>query len=218
MRRSVRDFAADVLHRPTGQVRSDSELGRWITMLSSLAATRSIVEVGTWRGNGTTRQIALGLAQRQRGDATAVCVEADREMAAEAARRHQSNASIRVVWGRLVGPEDVDDSGLTAEEQQWLTDDLARLRDAPWALPEIPDQIDLLILDGGEFTTRAEFELLHNRVTRWILLDDTRTRKCRQIVETVRSPESHFAVVAESDERNGVMVLRRQGESAPFND
>ena len=131
------------------------------------------------------------------------------EMAAEAAARYRRNPAIRVVWGRVVEMGDVDDSDLEPMEQDWLRADLERMAESPDVLGMVPTGIDLLILDYGEFTTQAEYELLKGRVSGWIALDDTRTRKCRDIVRRLLEGEDRdFAVVDQSDERNGIMILR----------
>ncbi len=196
--------------RPTGQVSGSSDLGRWIEHLSSLQSVTTIVEVGTWRGNGTTRRIAKGLGRRDGNAASAVCVEFNRGMANEAMARHRKNPAIRIVWGRLVEAESLDGSDLTDEEIGWFQQDLSNMDTAPNVFGEMPEAIDLLILDGGEFSTLAEFLVLKDRVTGWIALDDTRTRKCREIVRRIGAGEDpQFVVADESDERNGIMILRR---------
>jgi hypothetical protein len=136
-------------------------------------------------------------------------------MAKEAERRHRGNAAIEVIWGRLVNKDELDLSALTAEEEQWAAYDIERLDSAPQVLAQLPSRIDLLILDGGEFSTFAEYEKLKDRVSEWIVLDDTRTRKCRRIVQAVESGlETEFVKVWESGDRNGVMILKRLASRA----
>jgi hypothetical protein len=140
----------------------------------------------------------------------AFCFEADKQMADEAIHRYRRDPKVQVIWGRLVEAADVDDTNLQGDEASWLKGDLARLESSPNVLWQVPSQIDLLVLDGGEFTTQAEFQLLKSRVSGWIALDDTHTRKCRGILERVYAgEEDEFAVVDYSDERNGVALLRR---------
>ena len=78
----------------------------------------------------------------------------------------------------------------------------------PNVLSSVPREIHLLLLDGGEFSTFAEFQELVPRVTGWIALDDTKVRKCRKIVESLDSGED-FRLIFNSDERNGVAIYRR---------
>lgn len=53
------EFARTSLE-PKGQINQTSEIGRWITTLSSLSQVNFIVEVGTWTGEGSTECIIRG--------------------------------------------------------------------------------------------------------------------------------------------------------------
>lgn len=204
------------IRTPTGQIQPGSGVGQWIRLLCADPDVHEVVEIGTWRGNGSTRCIALGFAERARQDASAVCVEANQEMAREAERRHRGNGAVAVVWGRLIGEADLYLDELEGPERAWADQDKSDLQAAPDVMDRIPSEIDVLILDGGEFSTYPEFHLLQGRVRSWIVLDDTHTRKCRRIVEELRADStSPWISVWSSDERNGVLVLRRDPRSGP---
>ena len=81
------------------------------------------------------------------------------------------------MYGRLVHEDALDSDDLTALEEGWFAQDLESLRSAPMANDLIPREIDFLLLDGGEFSTWAEFEALRDRVKGFLLLDDTRLKK-----------------------------------------
>lgn len=51
--------------KPVGQVDRMSEFGRWIELLSSLSENTTIVEIGTWNGRGTSKQIVNGVLSRR---------------------------------------------------------------------------------------------------------------------------------------------------------
>ena len=68
-------------------------------------------------------------------------------------------------------------------------------------------EIDLLILDGGEFSARGEFRKVEPRLRGFLILDDTKTRKCKDLLNELKS-RSDYMVVWESEERNGAAVLR----------
>ena len=76
-------------------------------------------------------------------------------------------------------------------------------------MDEGSNEIDLLILDGGEFSTYSEFQLLKSRVTKYVVLDDIFTRKCKKILQEVQS-SNEFEVIYFSTERNGSAVLYRK--------
>ena len=104
----------------------------------------------------------------------------------------------------------MDSKCLSDQETRWFETDVQAMLEAPNVLHTVPESIDLLVLDGGEFSTFAEFECLRSRVTQWVVLDDTQTRKSSRIIDWVRSDaNSEFSVVFEGNERNGVAVLVR---------
>lgn len=195
--------------RVSGQIGLESEIGRWITLLSSLASVKEIVEIGTWRGNGSTRCVADGIKLRRDRDVRALCLEIDNAMAFEASRRWRSIPEIRVEWGRITDFDDLDQDHLTNHEIAWFEKDVALLESSPNIFEIVPESIDLLVLDGGEFSTYAEFRLLRERVSQWIVLDDTQTRKGAQILKEIRAGHFDFSLVFESCERNGVAVVAR---------
>jgi hypothetical protein len=111
------------------------------------------------------------------------------------------------IYGSIVTLEELDNQNLSADEESWFKQDAESTLVAPLVEKFIPEQIDLLLLDGGEFSTYAEFKKLESRVRKWIILDDTRTRKCMKILEEVRV-NPRYLVVSESFERNGTAVIR----------
>lgn len=82
------------------------------------------------------------------------------------------------------------------------------MRMVPMSLDMVPDRIDLLILDGGEFSTFAEFKTLESRINNWVLLDDIQTRKCKRLFAEL-SNSVQYSLVGTSSERNGTAVFRK---------
>jgi len=74
----------------------------------------------------------------------------------------------------------------------------------------MPDKIDLLLLDGGEFSTLSEFNKLYSR-SKYILLDDTNTTKCNK-VSKILIEDNNFELIfdEQTDDRNGFMAFRRK--------
>lgn len=70
----------------------------------------------------------------------------------------------------------------------------------------IPNVFDVILLDGGEFTTYFEFQLLKDRC-RLLLLDDINVDKCKKIVEEIRANPKKWTIVKEDNfTRNGFMI------------
>lgn len=212
--RVIKRFAAFIaqLLTPKGQITSKDSVGRWIAHLSSLPEVQSIVEIGTWNGRGSSACIIRGVRARAADSGRGVqCLglEVDKKMHARASRYLSRFPWFAVVNGSIVNENQLDRAYLSGTEIEWLAEDVRRIREAENLASKILPKIDLLILDGGEFSTYAEFKLLEGRLTGggWLVLDDTKTRKCSRILTEVKLNPG-FSVVYESDERNGVAVAR----------
>jgi len=191
-----------------GQISIDEPLGRWISAVVSDPDVRVVLEIGSWEGKGSTRVLGE-VGSELKDPPTVISLEANRDRAARAARRNSKFRHLKVICGTLVQVADLDVEDLSDVERDWLLDDLRVLTDSPYILDMIPSSIDALILDGGEFSTRAEFELLQRRLTKYLVLDDTRTRKCRKIAEEIRNGSSQFSVIVDSADRNGFMIAKK---------
>ena len=75
-------------------------------------------------------------------------------------------------------------------------------------LDKIPSSIDLLILDGGEFSTLQEYKILISRVRHFIILDDVKLRKGREVAIMIKN-DPNLTLIWESEERNGVVIAQR---------
>lgn len=193
---------------PTGQISSDTLIGQWLNVLAQLSSVRQVVEIGTWRGGGSTRIISESLTHRPT-PAHAWCLEANERMANEAARRHAANNGITVIWGSIVTVDDLDLEDLTPDEVNWSNDDVEMLTTCPMVSHALPREIDLLLLDGGEFSGTAEWAVLQDRVVGWVLLDDTATRKNAKVLSMIMK-DRRFEVIEVSPERNGTAIVRRR--------
>lgn len=75
-------------------------------------------------------------------------------------------------------------------------------------LDQLPERIDLLLLDGDDLSTDAEWDALKDR-TSVVALDDTRERKNRRQRDLLsRDPDWRFLVDI-LHERNGWMIAAR---------
>ena len=195
----------------SGQIQKHHEVGKWIEFISSLSGIDSIVEIGTWNGAGSSMAIVRGVNARKKTNRNTVRVigyEINPVMARKAQSRLKKFRFFKVVLGSLVSIHDLDRSNLSETEKVWLEQDERWILNAPRVFDSLPENIDLLILDGGEFSTFAEFKLIKNRVKDWIILDDTNTRKCAEILSVIGA-EKEFQLVYESQERNGTAIFRR---------
>jgi hypothetical protein len=194
-----------------GQVTINTDFGNYIyrTCLSN-TGIRTVVDIGTWDGRGTTECVIRGLKDSGREGLSMISLETDKAFY-DIAVASWSLAGLpewaNLVHGRLVDAEDLDRSNLTGSEPDWMAHDLKWFSECPKVVDMLPKHIDLAVLDGGEFSTKAEFLLLEPR-TDMFILDDTATRKCRWIREHVLSNPSKYKVLLDNpNDRNGTMAF-----------
>lgn len=203
-----------ILSYRNGQISDKNDIGRWITLLSSLEENKIIVEIGTWNGRGSSQMIVRGVLKKlanypnTKTDIAVHGFEINPKMHKRASRILKKYDFFSVVYGSVVTTKDLDSANLKDMEREWIEQDIAWMESAPLVIDRVPDSIDLLILDGGEFSTKAEFDLLESRIRNWLILDDTNIRKCQSIVEKL-STSSNYVLVFQSDERNGTAVYRK---------
>jgi hypothetical protein len=203
------DRINQILSKRRGQITLASGVGRWITFISSLPEVKNILDVGTWSGAGSTTCVAKGVLSRNRDQDTEVSViglEVNKQMAEMATRRLRKYPFVRILYGTIADSDQFDSGNLTAEESVWFNQDLEHNSLASNVIRQIPEVLHLVIFDGGEFSTLAEFETLRSRLVAWVVLDDINTRKNRVVMEILEADKS-FELIAKSKERNGTAVF-----------
>ena len=198
----------------TGQINYESdELGRYIVDICKKPEVHTIVEIGTWNGQGSTRCIVQGLKESDKEDYKVVSLECWLDMYCTAVKNNAANLNnkFNIIHGKIADENRLtawfDESILTNEQRGWLNEDRERMKQVPNVLPLVPEKIDFLILDGGEFSTYLEWELLKDRFT-YCALDDTRELKCTKIREEVYNSDRFEVLVDDTSARNGFMVFK----------
>ena len=74
--------------------------------------------------------------------------------------------------------------------------DLRRYKKVKNIYNELPSEFDLVILDGGEFSTYPEFLKLYKK-TKFIALDDTETYKQYDVLKFIKNNKG-FKLVSET--------------------
>lgn len=73
-------------------------------------------------------------------------------------------------------------------------------------LSQIPNKIDLLLLDGGEFSGYADFLTLHLR-SKFIVLDDCNKFKQHNVLSFIEEHKANFELIYDSENRGGVKIF-----------
>ncbi|NCA21911.1 MAG: hypothetical protein EBS86_12335, partial [Crocinitomicaceae bacterium] len=165
-------------NRNLGQICNDI-FSAEIEKYASNTNNKTFLEIGTWNGLGSTLAFSKGLSRRS-DDYIFYSLECNKDKWADAASLYRFNNKIHilneVVWNEE--PADFYDifpqCKTDATFKKWNEVDIVNMKNCNVFLKrtDLPEIFDVLLLDGGEFTTYYEFQLLKNRC-KIIMLDDT---------------------------------------------
>mgnify|MGYP003125353340 CR=1 FL=1 len=204
----------------SGQINRGSKLGELIFNFASNTDYKVYVEIGTWNGQGSTLCFRQGLETRD-DDWSFFSFESDENFYRQAESFHgKIDAKFNLIYGRIIEPEDMMslDSPVVKEHYEnhvhesihtrFFNHDYGAYGKCTNKLHLLEDlEIDVLLLDGGEFSTYAEFEILKDRA-KIIILDDTTELKTKHVHAALIS-DSDWDCLLESSERHGYSMHRR---------
>lgn len=197
-----------------GQVGNDS-FSQEITKLCSDRSNKFFLEIGTWNGLGSTKYFINELSKRD-DDYVFFSLECNSDKSNEAKNLYKNKDPNKikilneVIWNNEpsnfyeVFPQCLSDELY----KKWNDIDIINMKKCPLFLhrSNLPDIFDVLMLDGGEFTTYYEFQLLKDRC-KYLLLDDINVAKCQKIVEEIKNEPNKWKILIENkDERHGYLV------------
>jgi hypothetical protein len=202
-----------LMRRGQGQIVTGDGLSEWIRKLCLDPGNTTFLEIGTWNGLGSTKVFVESL--KQRSDFQFWSLECNREKSALAQGLYSNITGVHILNETVCGGEKQPDDFFdvfpeckdNATFQYWNEVDMENMKECPLFLdrPELPEVFDVILLDGGEFTTYYEFQKLRDRC-RYLLLDDTNVSKCKKIVEEI-SPT--WKILEKGPTRNGYVVAAR---------
>ena len=168
----------------------------------------TIVEIGTWKGMGST----LCILENKSENANFITLETDKQNY-EIAKINLSDYQnkLKMINGRIIEIDEIknfiSDINLNSEQQSWLNDDLVNFENTLNVIEQLPEKIDFLLLDGGEFSTYPEWVKLKDR-TKVVALDDIYVLKCNKIFKEL-SNDSNYEKISETSEGHGFSIFKK---------
>lgn len=205
-----------------GQINRGSLFGDFLYNLSSRKDVNNIVEIGTWNGQGSTKCIMDALVLRY-DNCKLYSLESNFDMFSQAKKYWDDlfipypmfKSKLELIHGRVIDLVDLfslgdlkNENDYSPEWEIWLSQDISSIESCKNTLSLLPDKIDLLLLDGGEFSTLSEFNKLSFR-SRIIACDDTRALKCREIRKILFDDKNFKCLVDNIEDRNGFCIFER---------
>ena len=196
-----------------GQICNDNFSTEIIKYASNLNY-KSFLEIGTWNGLGSTMAFSNGFKNRK-DDYIFYSLECNKDKCIDASKLYTNNDKMyilnEVIWNKQ--PDDfykIFPQCLTNNMyKHWNEVDIINMKKCNLFLnrPNLPEIFDVILLDGGEFTTYHEFQILKTRC-KILMLDDINVDKCKLIVEEIKSDKSWKIIKCENI-RNGYLIAEK---------
>jgi len=188
-----------------GQINRGSRLGDKIYGLARQSDVRTIVDIGTWNGMGSTKCIYDAALSKK------VWSLECNKLRHEEAKINLGflPPSFKLIHGTIVTYEELAPKMQTLENETlkgWLTEDLNWIRNTPYVLDQLPEKIDLCVIDSGEFSGDLEFFKLWQKC-HYIVLDDTNAIKHKETKKFILSNPDKFKIIEDNiTDRNGYLI------------
>jgi hypothetical protein len=202
-----------------GQINLNTKLGKIIYDIIKRDDINIIVEIGTWNGYGSTQCIKQSIIDNKKTDYLVYSLETDINMF-NIAKKHHKLHNFNIILGRIIDKDDLkwfdwdkyfnslEGTHGQLKKRDWLNEDIKNMNNVQNVISIIPKNIDLLIFDGGEFSTYPEYKKIGDRA-KIIILDDTTEMKCRKIREELLLDKRYNILYDDLTDRNGFLVAKK---------
>lgn len=209
-----KDGFLDACLNNVGQININTTFGRCIYDFAKNENYTTFLEIGTWNGLGSTKCFVEGFKNR----ATSYnfySLECNDEKCNFAKNLYKDIENVHILNEVLLNdmPNDIYENFPELLENSilkyWNDIDFENMRNKKLFLErsDIPEFYDVILLDGGEFTTYYEFKKLIDKC-KFLLLDDTNASKCKKIVIELKE-SNNWKILLENNERNGFAIFER---------
>jgi len=199
----------------SGQIHDD-EFAADIRRYAADPRFETYLEIGTWNGLGSTRAFVDGFSTRKKY--VFYSLECNADKCADAQKLYERDQNVHVLNEVIWNEEPADFYEVFPQCRtdptagRWHEIDMINMKKCPLFLKRsggVPEIFDVVLLDGGEFTTYHEFRALEDRC-RILMLDDVNSDKCRLIRDHLRSNPDRWTVLKTSAVRNGYLIAERK--------
>lgn len=165
---------------------------------------KTILEIGTWNGLGSTKTVIEAIKNKSY-EVNFLSLETDK-IAYKYAKKNlkESSEFVDIIYGRIIEVDelpslntiDFEYFGFDKKNSEWYIQDLRRYSKTKNVFSDLPEFIDFIIFDGGEFSTFVEFIKLWKR-TKFFALDDIKTYKQYEVLKFINENEENFKLIKE---------------------
>lgn len=199
----------------TGQININTTLGNYIYQYAKNDDYLNYLEIGTWNGLGSTKCFIEGLKDRKTETYKFYSLECNDDKHLFAKNLYKNEKNVHILNDVLLNnmPNDIyeifPDLLINNDYKYWNNIDFNNMKNKKlfFERDDIPEKFDVIFLDGGEFTTWYEYNIIKDKCT-VLILDDTNVNKCKKIVQDIKL-SNRWKIIIESDERNGFVICEK---------
>lgn len=198
----------------TGQMDMNSKLGTCIYELCKDQKYRNIFEVGTWNGQGSTICVMNAIINKE--NSILYSLEADEIQFKNAVKfweNKQVGNKLNLLHGTLhkimADTEHIKQHSngiIPYYREHYFPEKNMLTANQIIDIDNISD-IDIIILDGGEYSTKEDFNILLNKNPKVIILDDSNVYKCAGCREQLISDVNWNIYKEDLVDRNGWSIF-----------
>ena len=199
-----------------GQINTNTMFGNLIKKYAEDEKYLTYLEIGTWNGMGSTKCFKEGFDNRKDKNYQFYSLECNKDKSLYAKQFYKNDQNIHIL-NEVIYNIDMEEIYkvfpiLKNDEMYngWHKIDIENMKNCNlfFERKDIPEFFDIVLLDGGEFTTYFEFKAIENKC-KILMLDDTNTFKCHKILEEITSNPDKWKILFKMDERNGFMIAEK---------
>lgn len=215
----------------SGEIRDD-DFSKNIKEIASFKTNKLFVEIGSSAGGGSTKQFIESLLKREdKGSCRLICFEASQPRSARLKNAYGQHDFVYVYnqssikLSEYPSYKDVTAFYIKTKSNlnryglivvlSWLRLELKYLRKNGLGInsgleiiqKDFDNKIDVLLIDGSEFTGEAEFR--HLKSAKYVLLDDINSFKNFRNYMNLSRSKDHQIIAVNRSLRNGYAIFKR---------
>lgn len=197
-----------------GQINMNSQLGKEIYSIASLPHVKNIIEVGTWNGQGSTVCVMNAIINKT--NSILYSIEANKEMYNKAVsfwNKYDTSKKLNLINGtlhnKIVSKNELmqwfNSNYVPYEKEHYIPE--KKSLESNLVNTDIFKDIDVIILDGGEYTTKEDFNILTKFKPSFIVMDDSAVYKCKDCRQILLDGPEYKIYSENLNERNGWSIF-----------
>jgi hypothetical protein len=197
-----------------GQINMHSAFGTEIYNICKLNTIKNIFEVGTWNGEGST--ICIMNAIIDKTNSILYSLESNPTQYTAAINFWSSKDThnkLKLINGVLHNEYATEDEIketcggiIPCYKEHYIPEKQMLEHNTIIKIDEYTD-IDIIILDGGEYTTMGDFKVLMTKYPKIIMLDDTIVYKCKKIRQQLLDNPEYYLYKEDLKDRHGWSIF-----------